>query len=713
MRILLFLFVGLPFLILSQNQSNIDFEILDQDAQEVSQNGRLELGLTLPDSVLNAIEDYLRGRPHQRKGINPFVSWDIDIKAHFKHLSGEEEFTAIGFWYAEMERDYGANIWKDLRTHLPFRVRYAPSRLGDWEVRLQVDIKGEPTYFSGVKQFRVVESQYKGHVTLDSATQYLERDGEIIIPTGVNLPFPTNKNNLAYSLDKEETLDVVAWQEYRDLVQRYISEGGEYFRMFLHPSSTEIEFEEVGNYNKRQNYAWEIDQLIALCEDHNTLIQFDLMYHTFFMKLGDYHQFKYDYSDYWHDESVWPYKDPNEISGYSRILNSKTPSDMFLTKTGMRYLKQRARYIMSRWGYSTSISNVELLCEPWHIDENPYIRDTPYDSLTPAGDTARKAVYEYHKQMSSYILDSLQYNQHLLSAVGRFPVGKTNIYSHLTESNPDFIDSTWYLDNIDFITISFYSSSPEKTIFSKPNRNNECDVEENSMACTVERLKNTYGKPVLMGESDHGDDTHGCSDYQGHYIDIMRYPYTGVIGHYIWAAFVIDEKSNRNESDSWSRIIAAKDYYNSDWFLELIAGKEVLGKQKSRFKNSSKDIVETHYIIGKDRATAAGYIYNRTFNINTASGRPLEELQETSCALNNPGYTTPVSITWKPQRMNVEGLQSFSKFRILFYSYVDNSFIYQAELRSSIFGKLKLVHPILIPEKDKNPLLWYRIEKVN
>jgi hypothetical protein len=713
MRSLILLILSFPFFSYAQNQANIEFEFMNQDSKNISQNARLELGLTLPDSVLSRIEDYLRGRPHQRIGLNPFVSWDVDIKAEFKYLSGDEEFTAIGFWYAEMERDFKANKWKDLKTDLPFRVRYAPTYLGDWEVSLQVNIKGEPFYSSAPKQFHVVESQNKGHVALNPETQYLERDGKTIMPTGVNLPFPSNKNNLMYTFDKDETLDVVAWQEYRALVERYIAEGGEYFRMFMHPSSTEIEFEEVGCYQKRQNLAWEMDQLIEVCENHNTLIQFNLMYHSYFMKLGDYHQFRYDYSDYWLDESSWPFKDPNEISGYSRILNSKTPSDMFLSQTGMRYLKQRVRYIMARWGYSTSISNVELLCEPWHIDENPYVHDTPYDALTPAGDTARKAVYEYHKQMASYIKDSLQYNQHLLSAVGRFPAGKTRIYSHNTEKEPNFIDSTWFLDQIDLITISYYSKSPEKMIISKQSKNNTCGENENAMACTVARLNSTYNKPVIMGEFDHGDGTHECADYQGHYLDVMRFPYTGLIGHHVWATFIEDEKNQRFESDSWPRIITAKDYFNSDWFLKLIERKEVLGRQKSDFQGSPEDIVETQYIIGNDQSEAAGYIYNRTFNINTASGQPLEALEETACTLKDTLFIQPINVTWKPQRMHVEGLQLFTKYRMLFYSYVDHTFLYQVELRSSIFGKLKLVHPILIPKKDKNPLVWYRIEKVN
>lgn len=713
MRFILFILVFLPFLAFSQHQTNIDFEFLNQDSQDVKQNARLELGLTLPDSVLQLIEEYLGGEPHNRGGLNPFVSWDIDVKAHFKFLSGSEEFTAIGFWYTKIERNSSYNRWNQMHTKLPYRVRYAPSEIGTWEVYVQVDIKGIPTYSTDAVKFTVVKSATKGHVTYNKDTEYLEREGKTILPIGLNLPFPSNKNNLMYSMDKEETLDVGVWENYTQQVKDYIAQGGEYFRMFLHPSSTEIEFEEVGFYQDRQNFAWEIDQIIQLCEDNNTLIQFNLMYHSYFMKLGDYHQFRFDYSDYWHDVNVWPYKDPNEISGYSRILDSKTPSDMFLSELGMRFLKQRARYVMARWGYSTSISNVELLCEPWHIDENPYEHDVPYDAITPAGDTARKAVYEYHKQMSSYIKDSIQYDQHLLSAVGRFPAGKDRIYSHLTEEDPEFIDSTWFLDNIDMITISYYSKSPEKMIITKSNKNNEFYENENSMASTIERLKTASGKPVLLGESDHGDDTGECSDYEGHYIDVMRTAFTGAVGHNIWAVFLVDEARGRNEEESWGRIIAAKNYFNSAWFLQLLTEKEALGRQKEKFQNSEKHIVETQYIIGSNKTTAAGYIYNRTFNINTAAGGAFEGLEESKCNLYDSAFSAPVEITWKPQRMHVEGLRSLTKYRIMYYSYVDHAFLYQAELRTSLFGKLKLVHPVLIPEKEQNPLVWYRIEKVN
>src|SRR5690554_7801250 len=99
--------------------------------------------------------------------------------------------------------------------------------------------------------------------------------------------------------------------------------------MFLHPSSTEIEFEEVGYYHSRQDFAWEIDGIIDLCEESNTLIQLDLMYHFYFMVLGDYYQFRFDFYDHGYDEKAWPFEDRIEMLVYFILLYTITYLDRF------------------------------------------------------------------------------------------------------------------------------------------------------------------------------------------------------------------------------------------------------------------------------------------------------------------------------------------------------------------------------------------------
>lgn len=707
-------FIFLTTVVFAQNP--IEFNFLSQGASDVKKNGRLELGLTLPEEEMDAISMFLNSRPHQRRGLNPFVSWDVDIKAKFTHLESGEEQSAIGFWYTEMERNEALDKWNELATDLPFRIRLAPDKIGLWEVSVEVRIKGSLAYQSDTKQFHVVDSEYKGFVTLNPQTQYLERDGQTIIPTGVNLPYPYNYNNLTYSLKKEETLALKAWEEYSGMVQDYIDEGGKFFRFFMHPSCSDIEFEEVGYYQDHQNHAWEMDRLIEMCEETNTLIQFNMLFHQIFMKLGDYNQFRFDYSDYWHDKTVWPYKDLNDISGYSRILKSRTPSDMFLNPLGMKYLKQRARYIMARWGYSTSLSIVELASEPWHIDQNSYENEAPYSDPTPAGDTARKAVYEYHKQIANYIKDSLNYRQHLLGVVGTIPMRPGRIFSHPVEEGLKFADSSWYVDNIDIISISFYSDYPNKLIISKKNNNNECEEDETSMACAIQRLKDTYQKPVIFGESDHGDDTEACSNYQGHKIDIMRYPYTGAIGHHIWAIFGYKEDKDgnvlKNDRAYWPPIIEAQNYFNAKDFIKIIDHEGVFGRETATYSGLDNYPVETQYILNDTHTEAVGYVYNRTYNISTAAGESPENIAETPCQLKLTAFSTPTTIKWRPRPLKVEGLDFYRRYKITFYNYTDYTAISSSIYHSNFGGKLKIKHPDLVPSQNGTPLLWYRVELI-
>ncbi len=708
-----YLLIGLFGLIslFSEAAETMDVSLVTPIDEQLK-NQRLELSVVLPEPIMQSVQRYLNGEPHDRNGLNPFVAWDIDLQATFTHQKTGEKHHAIGFWYQAVERDPVNQHWNYNSTERPFRIRFAPPHAGRWKVEVIATISRQRNISAVPLYVTIAPSSEPGHVTVDASRRYLQRDGKTIYPSGVNFPSPHVNNNLIYSQDKDEKLQLSAWTSFQKMIRQYGREGGEYFRFFMHPSSTDIEFEEVGYYQDRQHYAQEVDNMLTYCEREGLLINFNLMYHTMFMKLGDYNQFKYDYADYWHNTEIWPYKDINYISGYAKKWDSKTPSDMFLNDEPLRYLRQKTRYIMARWGYSTAVSSIELLCEPWHIDEHSHEHDTPYDSLGRSGNRARRAVHNYHRDIARFIKDSLKIDNKLLGAVGRFPVGIAGIFSHFTSTTPRYSDSTWFDPNIDFISISYYSKSPEKLLVSKSGSNNGCSDSENSMACVIERLHNTYNKPVLFGESDHGDGTHQCSRLQGHQLDIRRYIYAGAAGHYIWAAFTYQTKGDSSWNDtrqSWNAIIDAKNYYNQRAFTRLLNKNQLLGRSKTTFRGSNKALLENQYIIDSSQSYSSGYIYNRTFNVHTIASHK----ESTPCYLNEPAFQTAQSITWKPQRLKVEGLKPFKKYNIRYFGYQNLELLNVQQQRTSIFGKLTLKHPILVPHRNQNPLINYRIEEAN
>lgn len=696
----------------------VDLKVLDGKLDQAAKLEKLELGFALPSALKKSIDDYLYSPEFNRAGINPFVSWDLDVEATFYHRASGGKYTISGFYYREMKRNIKRNTWEDENTPYPIRIRFAPPKTGQWTVQVDVQVKGKKKYESQPLSVNVVDSDNKGYVGVHENDKYLVRDGQVIVPTGNNLLAPYVNNNLIYSKKPDEKLKVDAWVQFRELIERYALEGGEYFRFFLTPSSTDIEFQETGYYYDKQNFAWEVDQMVELCEEKDVLIDFNMMLHTMTMQLGDYYQYRYDFTDNWTSEEMWPYKDPNPPSGYSKLLESKMPSDMFLQEEALKYLKERTRYIIARWGYSTAISMFEILSEPWHVDENAVDHYVPYDSLGSAGDKARKAAHNYHRTIAGYIKDSLLHKQHLLGAVGKFPAGSTDIFSHQVYEGEQYIDSTWFDENIDVLSISFYTAHPDKMIISKKGRNNNrCEEGENSYACVIRRLQENYGKPVMFGESDHGDGTHSCSDMQATQVDIMRYAFTSAAGHYVWAGFNYPDKKNgktngQDERESWTGVIKAKDFYNSDWQTKIYENYGDQGREKSNFKGSDEDLVEHQYIINEEKDKATGYIYNKTFNVYTATGELEAAIDSNSnCFIPIPEYRIPTTITWKPQRLKIEGLKSWKKYHIFYYGFMDGEFITAVEVRSSLFGKLKLVHPALEADKDKEPLIWYRVEE--
>ncbi|MDX1651219.1 MAG: hypothetical protein R3277_01930 [Brumimicrobium sp.] len=690
--------------------------IIEPAENKIEKLGKFETGFNLPKTLKNQIDDYLFGRPHKRGGINPFVSWDLDVQARFVHLQSGKIHDVTGFFYRAMKRDLKSGQWEEAENNYPVRIRFAPPLEGKWKMDVKVIVKGKETYHSESLYFEVLSSENKGYVRMHKDKQFFERDGEIIYPTGTNLPFPIVDNNMFYSKNPKDVLNLNAWVQFREMVSRYALEGGKYFRFFLNSSSTDFEFEELGYYYDRQHFAWEVDRMLEICEENDLLVDFNMMHHAVFMKLGDYYQFNYDFSDYWPGD-YWPYRDLQPVSGYSILLNSKQPSDMFLKEESLRYLKEKVRYIMARWGYSTAISYFEVMSEPWHIDEHWMNHDIPYDSLGEDGDRARRAAYNYHSVISEYFKDSIRNVNHLLGAVGRFPVGTTDIFSHNMNKKIKNIDSTWFLDDIDFLSISYYTPRPEKLLISKSGaKNNRCEEGENSAACTIERLQRTYQKPVMFGESDHGDNTPICAELLSHRIDLMRYAFLGAAGHYTWSGFNYPDTSSSHDHPQderliWPKIINAKDFYNESWHLDLIENFGQQGREKSKIKGYSKDLKEHQYIINTAKTKIGGYIYNRTFNVYTASGEMEKAIDSTStCFLKEDYLRKPVEITWKPSKMKIEGVKPLRKYRIYYYGFNRGSFLNVITVRASLFGKLKLVHPSMEAHKNDNPLVWYRAE---
>ena len=692
---------------------------IQPETKTIKKLEKLELGIELPSLLNDKINNFIFEKSvDSLEKVNPFLEWELSVKAYFTHHESGRVIERDGFYYREVKRDIAADTWRNQPNSFPMRIRFAPDQIGTWSVEIVITKFERPVTQSVRFGFEVIESKNSGYVSVHENNKYLERDDEPILLTGFNYPGPYTANNIIYSHTKEAKLNLEVWTLFQDDIKRYALEGGKHFRFFMSPSASGIEFEKLGNYYDRLNFAWEIDKMLETCEAHDVLVNFNMLIHTPIMVMGDYYQFRYDYADFWHDESVWPHKDKNYPYAYSAAFNSKTPSDMFLNEEPMKYIKQRIRYIIARWGYSTAISLFELLSEPWHINEHSVNKDAPYDSISNLGNTSRKAVHKYHKEISSYIKKDLKHKNHLLGAVGRLPLGpgEERIFSHRTIPE-GYNDSTWFDPNIDVVSISFYSSVPDKMIITKKGNNTtDCEQGENSYHCTIDRLQRTYNKPIIFGESDHGDGTNTCSKLLGHTIDLMRVNTTGAAGHYIWAAFMYPHKKNNqplDQRESWKHVISATNFFNKPFIQNIIDSVGIQGRQRKRVRGTKEYVKEHQYILAENQKSGFGYVYNRTFNVATAAGIQDSLSTGNQCYVENSMFREPRDIQWKPKRMKVEGLNARKSYLIRYYGFGTGTFLTAVETKATVFGKINLIHPTLGYTKETNPLIWYEIEQLD
>lgn len=706
--IIIFLFLlGTPHLISQEH-----FQIKDISEEKPHLFSKVELGIQPNQAFLAQINAFLTGNYlNEIHEINPYLSFELNVQATFTHESGEQVIRP-GFYYRAMDRDERINGWKDIENNHPLRVRWSPEKSGTWNVVVTIDVHGKRVFTSeSTPLFVDAQKKNAGYTKLNTQKTHFQREGEIIIPTGINLPGPYIGNNMLYSWTPEERLKLDAWKLFRNDVERFAAEGGNYFRFFMSPSSSEIEFEELGNYYHRMNFAWEIDKMLEICETFDVQVVFNMMLHTPFMVFGDYQQFRWDFSTNWHDKNVWPYKDPNVPYCYEQAFGLKQPSDMFLNPEPMRYIKERYRYMIARWGYSTSIMLFEPMSEPWHIDEDGFNHITPYDLAT--GDKARKAAHHFHKEITHYIKHDLGHQNHLFGAVGRLPVGR--IFSHPDSEEIHYNDSTWFESDIDVISISYYTASPEKMIHSKRGKNNlACEDGENSLHCAIRNLQKTYHKPVFFAESDHGDGTHVCSNMQGLKLDLMRYPITGMAGHFVWATFGYsygDFVYAIDERDGWPNAILAERYFNSSFSKSVLHNAAYFGRERGAVRGLSRPAKNHEYVLTADRLLGLGYICNRTYSVHTmgsADGSPITE--GSPCYLPQSDYQNIAEITWKPNRMKIEGLAPRQRYKIRYYDYANGRFVNEIEVRANRFGNTPLVHPVADTQLGNSPLYWYQLE---
>lgn len=304
-----------------------------------------------------------------------------------------------------------------------FRVRFCPAQTGTWMYTVKV------TTASGVasapqQNFTCQPSAKKGFIRR-SAGNYFQFDaGEQYIPIGQNVCWQNNN----------------VYLDYKNWLGDMVAAGANFYRLWMAHWGLGIEWKNnssgfSGLKKYKQTSSYYIDWMLDYGAENNLYLMLCINHH------GQY------------STTVNPNWNENP---YSAALGGpiSQPQQFFSDLTARKLHKNRLRYIVARWGYSTNIQCWELFNE---VD------------LTENFGTNSANVVSWHDEMSAY-LKSIDPYQHLVSTSG---------------SSPGAFDDIWDLPGIDFTQEHIYR--------------NVANIEE-PVVETARSLINNFGKPALVGE---------------------------------------------------------------------------------------------------------------------------------------------------------------------------------------------------------------------
>lgn len=358
---------------------------------------KIEIGVPIPSTVETQIANFIS----TGVGINPFNENDISIEANFDflpfpHIADPAHSRLIyGFYYRDFIRLPLAEppTWQEVPTDHNFRVRFAPSAIGNWKCTISIKIGGVVTQVANPFYFKCIESSSKGPIVNGSpfATdkrhrylKYLETD-EMFFANGLNLDWS--------SLDYLRVNDYVSIEQW---LQKIDNNSGNYIDLGCLPWTYGVEWEKLNNYYARMSNAWELDRIFDQVEQKDIYINLLTLIHNEFQTF----------------DPDWPGGEPHRLWGnncYNTInnggLTSAVNANDFLTDSNSKkFFKQRLRYLLSRYGYSVNFIIVELMSE---IDKAIANEDS-----SPG---TRDDIKDWFIEMRNYIRTTLGYNYKFVS----------------------------------------------------------------------------------------------------------------------------------------------------------------------------------------------------------------------------------------------------------------------------------------------------------
>lgn len=470
MKLLILLFILAPCLLFSQGQRSANPRII-----EVSGTGdekqkaawfypadsflvartykKIEIGLDLPPAIDKSIERFFKQIGRRDQSINPYNTRDLLVSAELSG-PGDKKYLAHGFYYEEYKKDLIQNKWIRDTTSFDMRLRFTLPEAGHYTVRIRTQSKNFRTLETEF-ELDVMTSDDPGYLQVGSNGKHLSfmETGKSFYGVGQVIPWTDweewEKADLASSPRK--------FEEIHNALRSMDNAQGNFTRFVAAPWFMQLEWEALGNYQPKMGQAWEFDRIVESCEEMNIYFLFCALMQSPLVSRSDDKEYilprirweTYCYND--NDQT------PAEVAAEAPI-GIDEPIEFFSNVRAIQHTKDYFRYLIARYGYSTSLAGWQLVSE---VDETVEYRDEVKDGVTVDHSENRTHVRNWTRTMSEFIHGELR-DPHLISIAMINGKGYSKTFW-----DPDLFD----LENIDFFGFHDYVFEQESGKGKILNRN--------------------------------------------------------------------------------------------------------------------------------------------------------------------------------------------------------------------------------------------------
>lgn len=259
---------------------------------------------------VSATELALRGLPTSE---NPFDPTYADVVASVTDPTGHS-FSIPMYWYQGYEIVASYNQLSNRKVGNPeWRLKFRPTSLGDFKVQVQAKINGQVIQVPSFT-FTAVE---KSPEPIKIKGRNFVQGEEIFIPFAYNIAWANRYEEMA---------------KYERWFKAASANGVNVARVWMASWSLGIEWNDtgLGDYTKRLDRAWALDQVFRIGAKYGVGIDLVLINHGAFSESTNPEWFANPY---------------NELNG-GPIAN---PGEFATNSTARKFWEQRLRYITSRW----------------------------------------------------------------------------------------------------------------------------------------------------------------------------------------------------------------------------------------------------------------------------------------------------------------------------------------------------------------------------